>query len=245
MHILLTRPLEDSKDLIMRFKELGHQVSHLPVITIEKKDYEDLNYNEFKGIIFTSSNAIKNLDISKINKDIFCFCVGNATEKIAKEKGFQNIFTAEGNVSNLKEIIIQNFDPQNGNLLYISGELVSYDLDKELKIEGYYVKRIINYSVISNEELSNEFVEQLKNSIPEIVFIYSENSARSFLNLLKKYNLIDNWMDTNLMCLGEKSSAVLNEIKWKKIFLFNPGDCLLYTSPSPRDAHESRMPSSA
>ena len=72
MHILLTRPLEDSKDLIMRFKELGHQVSHLPVITIEKKDYEDPNYNEFKGIIFTSSNAIKNLDISKINKDIFC-----------------------------------------------------------------------------------------------------------------------------------------------------------------------------
>ena len=67
MHILLTRPLEDSKDLIMRFKELGHQVSHLPVITIEKKDYEDPNYNEFKGIIFTSSNAIKNLDISKIN----------------------------------------------------------------------------------------------------------------------------------------------------------------------------------
>ena len=198
MHILLTRPLEDSKDLIMRFKELGHQVSHLPVITIEKKDYEDPNYNEFKGIIFTSSNAIKNLDISKINKEIFCFCVGNATEKIAKEKGFQNIFTAEGNVSNLKEIILQNFDPKNGNLIYVSGELVSYDLEKELKLEGYYVKRIINYSVNSNEKLSDEFVGQLKNSIPEIVFIYSENSARSYLNLLKKYNLIDNWMDTNL-----------------------------------------------
>ena len=70
MHILLTRPLEDSKDLIMRFKELGHQVSHLPVITIEKIDYEDPNYNEFKGIIFTSTNAIKKLDSTKINKDI-------------------------------------------------------------------------------------------------------------------------------------------------------------------------------
>ena len=224
MHILLTRPLEDSKELIMKFKSLGHQVSHLPVINIEKKDYEDPNYNEFKGIIFTSSNAIKNLNISKINKDIFCFCVGNATEKIAKETGFQNIFTAEGNVSNLKEIILQNFDPKNGNLIYVSGEIVSYDLEKELKSEGYCVKRIINYSVSSNEKLSDEFVGQLKNSIPEIVFIYSENSARSYLNLLKKYNLIDNWMDTNLMCLGEKSSAVLNEIKWKKIFLFNPGE---------------------
>ena len=224
MHILLTRPLDDSKDLIMRFKFLGHQVSHLPVINIEKKDYDEPNFDEFKGIIFTSSNAIKNLNISKINKGIFCFCVGNATEKIAKEKGFQNIYTAEGNVSNLKEIILQNFDPKKGNLIYISGEIISYELDKELKSEGYSVKRLINYSVTSNNKLSDEFIEQLKTSIPEIVFIYSENSARSYLNLLKKYNLIDNWMNTNLMCLGEKSSSILNEIKWKKIFLFNPGE---------------------
>jgi len=31
MHILLTRPLEDSKELILRFSALGHKVSHLPV----------------------------------------------------------------------------------------------------------------------------------------------------------------------------------------------------------------------
>jgi len=224
MHILLTRPLEDSQELILRFKSLGHQVSHLPVINIEKKDYENINLNEFKGIIFTSANAIKNLDVSKINKNIFCFCVGEATEKIVKEKGFQNIFTASGNVANLKEIILQNFDQKIGNLVYVSGEIISYDLDLELKKEGYTVKRIITYKVNSNQTLSDEFIKGLKSSIPEIVFIYSENSARSYLNLLKKYNLLDIWMETNLMCLGEKASSVLNEIKWKKIFLFNPGE---------------------
>ena len=224
MHILLTRPLEDSQELILRFKSLGHQVSHLPVINIEKKDYENINLNEFKGIIFTSANAIKNLDVSKINKNIFCFCVGEATEKIVKEKGFQNIFTASGNVANLKEIILQNFDQKIGNLVYISGEIISYDLDLELKKEGYTIKRIITYKVNSNQILSDEFIKDLKSSIPEIVFIYSENSARSYLNLLKKYNLLDIWMETNLMCLGEKASSVLNEIKWKKIFLFNPGE---------------------
>ena len=224
MHILLTRPLEDSQELILRFKSLGHQVSHLPVINIEKKDYENINLNEFKGIIFTSANAIKNLDVSKINKNIFCFCVGEATEKIVKEKGFENIFTASGNVANLKEIILQNFDQKIGNLVYISGEIISYDLDSELKKEGYTIKRIITYKVNSNQILSDEFIKELKSSIPEIVFIYSENSARSYLNLLKKYNLLDIWMETNLMCLGEKASSVLNEIKWKKIFLFNPGE---------------------
>ena len=30
-----------------------------------------------------------------------------------------------------------------------------------------------------------------------------------------------------------------------KFSINNVSDCLLYTSPSPRDAHESRMPSSA
>ena len=52
----------------------------------------------------------------------------------------------------------------------------------------------------------------------------SENSAKSFLNLIEKYELVDYWMNTNLMCIGEKTSSVLNSIKWKKIFLFNPGE---------------------
>ncbi len=88
MHILLTRPLDDCKELILRFKSLGHKVSHLPVINVDAIVYNEPNYNEFKGIIFTSANAIKNLNTSKINKNIKCFCVGSSTEKIAKKSGF-------------------------------------------------------------------------------------------------------------------------------------------------------------
>ena len=36
MHILLTRPLEDCSEMILKFQSLGHQVSHLPLIRIEK-----------------------------------------------------------------------------------------------------------------------------------------------------------------------------------------------------------------
>ena len=224
MHILLTRPIEDCKELIIKFKSLGHNISHLPVIKIESKKYQEENFNEYGGIIFTSSNAIKNLDIKKINKNIYCYCVGLATEKTAKLNGFQNIYTADGNVNNLKEIILQTFNTNNGKLLYVSGEIVSSNLDKELIFEGYSIKRLINYSVLPVEDLDLKFVDILKSSMPEIVFIYSQNSAKNFLNLIKKYQLVDLWMNTNLMCIGEKTSSVLNEIKWKKIFLFNPGE---------------------
>ncbi len=224
MHILLTRPLDDCKDLILRFKSLGHKVSHLPVIKIENVNHDKVNFDEFGGIIFTSANAVKNLNTSNINKQINCFCVGSSTEKAAKQNGFQNIYCADGNVNNLKEIILQNFDQKKDNLLYVSGEIISSNLDKDLISEGYKVKRIINYSVAPIEEASDEFIRDLKSSIPDMVYVYSENSARNYLNLLKKYNLSDYWMDTNLMCLGEKTSSVLNEIKWKKIFLFNSGE---------------------
>ena len=224
MHILLTRPLDDCKELILRFKSLGHKVSHLPIIKIQNVNHDKINVDEFGGIIFTSANAIKNLNTSSINKQINCFCVGSSTEKVAKQNGFQNIFCADGNVNNLKEVILQNFDKKHSNLLYVSGEIISSNLDKDLISEGYIVKRIINYSVVPNDEVSDEFIKDLKSSIPDIVYVYSENSARNYLSLLKKYKLSDCWMDTNLMCLGEKTSSVLNEIKWKKIFLFNSGE---------------------
>ena len=224
MHILLTRPLEDCLDMILKFKNLGHRVSHLPLLKIESIKHNPIDFSEFKSIIFTSANAIKFLDTKKIDKNIYCFCVGNATEKKAKKEGFQNIFVAEGNVNNLKELIFKNLNPIDGKIIYLSGELLSSDLDKELEQEGYKLKRVINYRTLHNEKFDEKFLEQLTLNMPDLVYIYSQNSALSFLNFIKNNRLESLWMNTNLMCIGEKTSAILNEIKWKKIFLFNPGE---------------------
>ena len=59
MHILFTRPLEDCQETIIKFQLLGHEVSHMPLIYVEKRNYNEINFENFKGIIFTSSNAIK------------------------------------------------------------------------------------------------------------------------------------------------------------------------------------------
>ena len=224
MHILLTRPLDDCLEMILRFKALGNQVSHLPLLSIEKIRYEKVNFSDFKAIIFTSVNALKFLDLKLIDKKIICFCVGSATEKKARSNGFQNVVTAEGNVANLKEMILKNFDKNDGKLIYVSGELISNELDKQLLKEGYNIKRIINYRTIHSEKFDEKFVNELKQKMPDIVYVYSENSALSLMKFIR-YNHMENlWMNTNLMCIGEKTSAILNEIKWKKIFLFNPGE---------------------
>jgi uroporphyrinogen-III synthase len=86
------------------------------------------------------------------------------------------------------------------------------------------LKRLINYKTHHNEKFDIKFVEQLKLNMPQLVYVYSQNSALSFLNFIKNNQSESLWMNTNLMCIGEKTSSILNEIKWKKIFLFNPGE---------------------
>ena len=73
MHILFTRSLEDSKDLILRFNELGHKVSYMPVIEIKKVDHDVINFNDFKGLIFTSANSLKFINSKEVDKNIFVF----------------------------------------------------------------------------------------------------------------------------------------------------------------------------
>ena len=224
MHILLTRPLDDCSEMILKFQSLGHEISHLPLLRIERIGYDEVNFSDYKGIVFTSANAIKFLDIKTINKKILCFCVGSATEKKARSEGFQNVISAEGNVENLKELILQNFNQKDGKIIYVSGETISFDLDQQLLKEGYNIKRIINYRTIHNVNFDDNFMRELKLNIPDIVYIYSQNSGLSFLKFIKLNHSENFWMNTNLMCIGEKTSAILHEIKWKKIFLFNPGE---------------------
>ena len=224
MHILFTRPLDDCHEMILKFQLLGHEISHLPLINIEGLKYEAPNYSEFKGIIFTSSNAIKFLNVKNIDKNIACFCVGSATEKKAKSSGFLNVFAADGNVNNLKELILQSFNYSEGRLLYVSGEVISSNLDLELISNGCTIERVINYRVNPIEKYDEAFIDKLKLKMPEITYIYSQHSAINFLKMIKNYQLETLWMETNLMCIGEKTSSILNEIKWKKIFLFNPGE---------------------
>ena len=120
--------------------------------------------------------------------------------------------------------MLQNFNQKDGKLIYVSGETISVDLDQQLTKEGYNIKRIINYRTAHNQKFDDNFVRELILKIPDMVYIYSQNSASSFLNFIKINQSETLWMSTNLMCIGEKTSSILNEIKWKKIFLFNPGE---------------------
>ncbi len=224
MHIVITRPKEDSSHLIEKLKNLGHTATHLPVIKIEKLETKKINLINYEAVIFTSSNAIRFMNIEKFNSKIKCFCVGSATEFTAKQFGFVNTYSSEGTVDSLIELIIRTLDKKSGKLLYLSSEFISKDLDKDLINEGYTVERISNYTSLPIEEIDEKTLSFLKKNPPNVIFIYSSKSAKNLFKLINKYSLLNVVTQSNLMCISEKVLLVLKQIKWKKVFVFIPGE---------------------
>jgi len=224
MHIVITRPREDSSHLIESLIKLGHTVSHLPVIKIEKLETRKINLLHYQAVIFTSSNAIKFMNIEKFNSKIKCFCVGKSTEFTAKKNGFINVFTSEGTVDSLTELIIRTLDNKSGRLLYLSSEFISKDLDTDLSNSGYTVDRISNYTSLPIEEIEEKTLNYFKKNPPNAIFIYSSKSAKNLFKLINKYSLLNVVTQSNLMCISEKVLLVLKQIKWKKVFIFSPGE---------------------
>ena len=224
MHIAITRPKEDSLYLIEKLIKLGHIATHLPLIRIEKLETEKINLTNYEAVVFTSSNAIRYMNIEKFNSKIKCFCVGNATEFTAKQAGFVNTYSSEGTVDSLIELIIRTMDNKSGKLLYLSSEFISKDLDKDLIKAGYSVDRISNYTSLPIEEIDENTLNFLKKKPPDVIFIYSSKSAKNLIKLINKYSLLNVVTQSNLMCISEKVLLLLKDIKWKKVFVFIPGE---------------------
>ena len=224
MHIVITRPKEDSLQLIERLIKLGHTVTHLPVIKVERLETKKINFQNYKAVIFTSSNAVKFLNIDKFDSKIKCYCVGKSTESAARRVGFVNTYSSEGTVDSLIELIIRSFENKSGKLLYLSSEFISKDLDIDLTNAGFTIDRVSNYTTLPVEEIDKNIIDLLKKKSPDAIFVYSSKSAKNLFNLINKYSLLNVVTQSNLMCISEKVILVLKRIKWKKVFVFSPGE---------------------
>ena len=225
MNILITRPLIDSEDLMGKLFSLGHKIIHIPTLKISSAKLKPINSKNYDAFIFTSANAIRNLKLMNFDKNKLCFCVGAITEKIVRQKGYNNTISAGGTVNALKNIIINSDQLDKKKLLaYICGDNITSNLDQELKKEGFQIEKIINYTSEKIQEL-NETTNKLINSHPpDIIFVYSKRSAESFIELAKKYSLNGLMTDSRVMCISEKVFNIFKETGWKKLGIFEAGD---------------------
>ena len=225
MNILLTRPLIDAEDLMRKFFSLGHKIIHIPTLKILSANIDFIDAKKYDAFIFTSANAIRNLKLINHDKSKICFCVGSITEKIVRQAGYNNTISAGGTVNALKNIILSSDQiDKKKTIAYFCGDNISSNLDMELKREGHQIDKIINYTSEKITDLNEENNKIISRYPPDIIFIYSQRSAESFVEIVKKYALNGLMTDSRVLCISEKVLSVLKNSGWKKLEIFTPGE---------------------
>ena len=225
MNILITRPLIDSEDLMGKLFSLGHKIVHIPTLKISAANITLVDAQKYDAFIFTSANAIRNLKLNNQDTKKVCFCVGSITEKIVRQKGYNNTISAGGTVNALKNIILNSDQiDKKKSIAYFCGDYISSNLDIELKNEGLQVDKIINYTSKKITDLNEENNKIIKNHPPDIIFIYSKRSAESFIEIVKKYSLNGLMTESRVLCISEKVLGLLKKSGWKKLEVFQPGE---------------------
>ena len=222
MNIIFTRPLIEAENLMVNFFSSNDKIIHLPTLKITPANIEPIDIDKYDALVFTSSNAVRFLKLKKDNKNMKCFCVGTLTERSLRLKGFNNTISATGTVNALKNIII-NSEKNIKKLAYLCGDVISYELDKELIKEGFKVTKIINYNSTKITNINKENLELIKKYPANIALIYSKRSAESFDEIVRKYSLAELMTQCTVMCISKKIETYLKSKGWKTI-VFSPGE---------------------
>lgn len=213
--ILLTRPLLDSLNTRNILKKCGYKVCIEPLFTI-KYLHHDIPIHEFDVVISTSKNSVKAFSQLCKTHDLPIVTVGNSTMQSAKDLGFSDITSIDGDVDGLISFIKASYSNQT-RFLYIRGQEVTCDLKRKLSEENFNIKETILYKTIIKKNLTNRCKNLLLNGKVDSAAFFSSRTARIFCSLILKSGLSDVMKNMTAYTMSKNIADSLKSIKWKKI----------------------------
>lgn len=194
MKILLLKEKKEPDKYFDLLSDIG-EVEYIPVLSISFVNQDQLE-NRIQGklftsIIFTSGNAVKAVErIMKSGiidhstlKAMKCYVVGKATEKLAKDLGFECFGSNAGNADDLASLIIEDFRTDGGSPRYLfpCGQMKRETLPNKMLAAGCDLACITTYHT-SEESLLFEKITTFanKNTQSEIIAAFFSPSGVTF-----------------------------------------------------------------
>ncbi len=127
-------------------------------------------------LIFTSRNGVEAFARASERRDIACYCVGDATARVARDHGL-NAVSASGAAGDLLARIWA--DAVTGPCLHIRGEHAVGDIAPRLDASGIPTREAILYRQVPHA-LSEEAQDLLRGDRPVILPLFSPRTADVF-----------------------------------------------------------------
>jgi uroporphyrinogen-III synthase len=217
MRFLIIRPIDESAALAKKLESAGHQTVINPVLTIQSEAHNTIDFSPYQALIFTSVAAIKVFSQTYVVPNLRTYTVGQKSAQEAKQHGFNDIISADGDVSKLAQLITSNANTTAGPLLYLSAVDVAKDLNKLLEKQNFQIDRVILYRALAVVELKEATLLALKKHKIDYIPFYSSRSALIFKEIIKKSNMLQSLNHVTALCLSAKIENTVVDLPWKNL----------------------------
>lgn len=209
MRIVVTRPRVDGERTATALRACGHEVLVAPLMRTEPIA-ANLG-GEWSGVIVTSANganAIRDNSSCNALKKLPLFAVGRRSAEAARESGFKDVLSADGDVRDLLQLVRTRRPDRNAPLLYLAGEDRAADLIGELSACGIAAEMRVIYRAVCLP-----FPPALKDALEagtiDAVMHFSRRAADSYVAGAKMAGVVAPALAVRHFCLSSQVAEPL------------------------------------
>ena len=219
MKVLITRSEVDAEPLAVLLN--ARQIATLidPMISIELTPGPPLDLSGVQALLMTSANGVRAYCGRNLERHIPLFAVGDATAREAMIYGFENISTADGDVSYLAELAQTQLSRSGGALLHVAGTISAGDLGGDLIKAGFEYRREPLYNAIAAQTLRSQTITALIKNELQGVLLYSPRTADIFCHCVSAEPGADKLCNVTAYCLSAAVADKAKALKWGSIVI--------------------------
>ncbi|HBC55370.1 MAG TPA: uroporphyrinogen-III synthase [Alphaproteobacteria bacterium] len=216
MRLLITRPETDALPLAETLRARGHEAVIEPLLTIDYLDLA-LNLEGICGVLITSAAGIRALARLSGDRRVPVYAVGSASAATARELGYRNVHTADGDVHALADLVTNSVSPDDGILFHAAGSTLAGDLKALLEAEGFTIFRTAIYHARTATALSDTAADLIAAGGLDGVLLYSPRTARTFVRLLRDAGLEEHCRTISAYCLSRAVADAIAGLPWHAV----------------------------
>jgi len=229
--VLVTRPEPGAADTAARLAALGWQPILAPCLAIAPRAPPLPAPGRLQAILVASGQAIPALPAS--HHALPLLAVGDATARRAREAGFANVTSADGDAAALLALVRQRLTPTGAPVLLAAGAGQSLKLAANLRQAGFRVLRRVVYEQRKVPTLPEAALGALAAHQLAAVLFFSGATARHFGRILPE-RLHPCVAQADALAIGRSAADAVRHLPWRavRVALHPNQDELLALLPS-------------
>lgn len=217
MRLLVTRPREDAETFAAVLKERGHEAVVAPLLELRFMPGGEIPLLNFQAVLASSANGIRAFAARSSQRNLPVYVVGPQTAEAARQSGFADIISADGDAAALIAKVAESTSPAKGKLLHAAGAETAGRIKHALAGHGYQVETAILYEAVPVELLPANAGEELRADRLDGVLMFSPRSARIFAALAAKDGLAEHCQRLEAFCISVATAEALSPLGFARL----------------------------